>query len=300
MTEGEGEVKENAANRVDATCDEKLKEKFAPYAKKWALTDFDLISHSSQRIVWRCCSQTYGNTVLKMSEPSVLRTEYYTLRQYEGTRFCKVFEVDLDNGVLLLEDVVPGTSLRNECSLDKRIDVFCSLYKNLHMQPLHANVFPSYFDWVVRICEYMRRRENCVSLFHHISRARDICLELSLKYSQKQLLHGDLHHDNILLSQDGNYRIIDPKGVIGDPIFDVPRFILNEFTEERNEQLLKKINTIIDMLEQQLHIPNDSLRKCLYIETAMGMCWYVESGASATEYPMLLEQVQFAQSIMNG
>lgn len=65
------------------------------------------------------------------------------------------------------------------------------------------------------------------------------------------LLHGDFHHDNILLSNNGDYVIIDPKGVIGDPVFDIPRFILNEFGDEITTELYKKINGIIGFLEKK-------------------------------------------------
>ena len=34
------------------------------------------------------------------------------------------------------------------------------------------------------------------------------------------LIHGDSHPGNFLRSGDGSWRAIDPKGVIGDPLFD--------------------------------------------------------------------------------
>lgn len=111
--------------------------------------------------------------------------------------------------------------------------------------------------------------------------------------------HGDFHHDNILLSNGGEY-IIDPKGVIGDPVFDVPRFILNEFGDEITTELLKKINDIICTLEVKLHIPKDILKQCLYVETAMGNCWSLEDGSTPEEYTSLIKNVQFAETIMNS
>ena len=40
------------------------------------------------------------------------------------------------------------------------------------------------------------------------------------------LLHGDLHHDNILQNGD-EFIAIDPKGVIGSPSYEVCKFIIN-------------------------------------------------------------------------
>ncbi|GAA4111588.1 aminoglycoside phosphotransferase family protein [Aminobacter aganoensis] len=40
------------------------------------------------------------------------------------------------------------------------------------------------------------------------------------------VLHGDLHHDNILLGERG-WLVIDPKGLIGDPAFDAANLFYN-------------------------------------------------------------------------
>lgn len=45
----------------------------------------------------------------------------------------------------------------------------------------------------------------------------------SLLASQQTIkpLHGDLHHDNIIGSERGEWLAIDPQGLIGDPVYDV-------------------------------------------------------------------------------
>lgn len=41
-----------------------------------------------------------------------------------------------------------------------------------------------------------------------------------------RVLHGDLHHDNILLGERG-WLVIDPKGLLGDPAFDAANLFYN-------------------------------------------------------------------------
>lgn len=271
------------------------------YSNKWALTSFQFIPSYSANVVFKCYSEDYGDVVLKIGNPSnqEIITEFHTLNEYNGNRFCKVLEVDLHNGVILEECVQPGLPLRNEKSLDKRISVFCSLFHELHKAPERAGVYPTYTDWVSQITEYMSKRHDCSDLYLHMKNAKDLCSQISAMYSQKMLLHGDFHHDNILLDHTGDYIVIDPKGVIGDPVFDVPRFILNEFEDEISSDLYIKIKHVINSLEEKLHIPNIILKKCLYIETAMGACWSVESGETPDEFPKLLDNVAFAESIFN-
>ncbi|UVI33354.1 aminoglycoside phosphotransferase family protein [Paenibacillus spongiae] len=292
---------ENIINRFGIDFYKKVLRDVEGYAEKWSLTSIQFIPSYSANIVFTCYSDRFGSVVLKIGNPSFggIYTEFNTLCQYNGRRFCRVFAADIENGVILEECVQPGNPLRDESSLDKRLSVFCSLYKGLHISPAKSELFPTYTDWVSRITEYMNKRQDCKELVLYMKKAKEIYLSVSASYSQKMLLHGDFHHDNILLGRDGEYIIIDPKGVIGDPLFDVPRFILNEFGDERTTEVYKTINDIICSLEKNLNIPNDVLRKCLFVETAMGICWCVEDGSTAEEYPSLINDVAFAESLLN-
>ncbi|QGQ98138.1 aminoglycoside resistance protein [Paenibacillus psychroresistens] len=292
---------ENIINRFGRSFYGKVLRDIEVFADKWTLTSLQFIPSYSANLVFRCHSENYGSAVLKIGNSSSGETfkEFNTLSEYNGRRFCRVFDADIENGVMLEECVQPGNPLRDESSLDIRLSVFCSLFNGLHIMPTKAEIYPTYIEWVGRITEYMSKRQDCKELYLYMKKAKDICLSVSALYSQKMLLHGDFHHDNILLGKDGEYIIIDPKGVIGDPVFDVPRFILNEFGDEITPELYKKINYIIGILEQNLTIPNTILRQCLYVETAMGICWSVEDGATPEAYQSLLKEVAFADAILN-
>ncbi|TMV46282.1 aminoglycoside resistance protein [Paenibacillus mesophilus] len=293
---------EKICSRFGTNFYEKVLRNLAVYAEKWTLTSFQLIPSYSANVVFTCDSECFGKAVLKIGNPSfgAVVTEYNTLCQYNGKRFCKAFEADPENGVILEECVQPGTPLRDECSLADRLAVFCSLYKDLHIAPANAENYPTYTGWVGRITEYMSKRQDCKPLYGYMKKAEEICLSVSSSYRQKMLLHGDFHHDNILLGPHGEYKLIDPKGVIGDPVFDVPRFLLNEFGDEVTPDLYKKITDIINILQRSLNIPSDILKQCLYVETAMGVCWSVEGGSTPEEYPSLIQTVAFAEAIMKG
>ena len=45
--------------------------------------------------------------------------------------------------------------------------------------------------------------------------------------TKQVLLHGDLHYANILFSDTQGWLAIDPKGVIGEPEYDIPLPRLN-------------------------------------------------------------------------
>jgi len=68
---------------------------------------------------------------------------------------------------------------------------------------------------------YIKTCPDYIDLYNKMIEAEEICRQLWEKYTDRLLLHGDLYHDNILLGKNG-YCAIDPIGVIGDPVFNIP------------------------------------------------------------------------------
>ena len=266
------------------------------YANSWKLSQFELIKNGSESCVLKCLSKDYGKVILKMNKSvKVIEDEYNTLVEYNGRGFCRPYQADLVNGALLEEQIHPGTELRKVSSLDERLHIFCSIHQGLHIPSSKPTAYKSYLDWVTRITRYMASQKDYPELFDHMKIAESLCKQLFLQYPSVMLLHGDLHHDNILLNSNHGYTIIDPKGILGDPIFDVPRFILNEMEEDLNQELYDKINYIITSISKNLHIPIDVLKQCFFIEMAMAECWNVEDSQQAN-----INNVRFVKRILEN
>ena len=243
------------------------------YAILWHLSGLRQIDYNSVNHLFTCISAKHGPCILKIS-PRVNETitEHGMLTALDGNRLCKVYEADLVNGVLLIERITPGTPLREEPDLSTRLAIFCGLFPGLHQPPADKATYPTYMDWVSRIAAYTQTRIDYKDLSEKMTTAEEICRRLWEKYPRELLLHGDLHHDNILLGEHG-YHIIDPKGVIGDPVFDIPRFILNEADLDQGD----KFAYIIRVLAEKLGIPDVDIRLLFYVETCMANSWKVES-----------------------
>lgn len=271
------------------------------YSDKWSLSHIRLIPSYSANLVFTCYSDSFGEAILKIN-PSVsseFTGEYHALKEYGGKPYCRLFCGDR-KGVLLEERINPGTPLRDEPSLDKRLQVFSSLSQGLHKSPGTPGIYKTYTQWVLKITDYMNSIEDYRELALHMNRAKEIYLELSSVYNRNLLLHGDFHHDNILLEKDGNYRIIDPKGVMGDPLFDIPRFILNEFDEIITRDTYDKINYVVKQLSAAFDIPETAIRQALYVETAMGMSWCAEDGMKHDDYSLILKSMSLAEEILKA
>ena len=276
--------------------------KIEEYGAKWSLQNIRLKSHLSANLIFTCHSDQFGDAVLKIGYPDSpeIMTEVNALKEYDGGKFCEVYEEDIEAGIFLEQHIVPGIALRAEPSLDARLAVFCGSYQDLHICSKLKGVYPTYKQWIYRITDYMRNRQDCTDLYHKIEKAKTVFDTVSLDYNREYLLHGDFHHDNILQNGNGGYTIIDPKGVIGDPVFDIPRFILNEFDDEVTPALQSKVSYIITTLAERLHTPSHVLKQCLYVEMTMAVCWCAESGADPTELAKLMEKIELTEWIMES
>lgn len=125
--------------------------------------------------------------------------------------------------MLLLERADPGVSLRSyfpEKDNDA-IQITCECLKRLHPAPIPSDHhFPYINDWLIAL------DKNLSIPADYLHKARKLRDELIATSATPALLHGDLHHDNILQNSN-DWVVIDPKGVIGEPAYEVAAFIRN-------------------------------------------------------------------------
>ena len=275
-----------------------VRDGLARYGRRWGLRDLRFIPYYSVNCLFTACSGQYGDVVLKLGPvcPEML-TECAALRDFDGRGFCRLYEAEPEDGALLLERILPGTPLRAVKDRERRLELFCGVYRELPRLPMQEGRYPTYQGWAEKIAATMRRLPANPELSGAMQRARTVFGSLWDRYPQRILLHGDLHHDNILLSGEGGYRAIDPKGVIGDPLFSLARFLLNEpYGQEARP--LDFLQEDVEELAARLGYPAGDIARCFYVEAAMCSCWSVEDGAPVEEYPALEREVALAASLL--
>lgn len=266
---------------------------------KWGIEELSLIQSYSANLVFKGYSRLYGPIVMKFGRDyGEFSSEVAMLQSFNNEAVSKLFEVDHENMIFIMEAVEPGEELSTEKNMTLRLDAFSTLHKLLHQgeESVFAHNkqtydYRTYEEWVTRITMYIKNRNGWEEVASHMERAEKLFYELSESNSEMHLLHGDLHYYNILKGQKG-YKAIDPKGVIGDPLFDTPRYILNEFCDEEDDSKIDEtVTVVIDVISRSLGFEKNDLRKALYIEGTMAMCWNVESGADISEKDEILKTI---------
>ena len=281
---------------------DKVEKNMASLTAKWQIDELHLIDSFSASLVFKGMSKAYGPIVMKFGiHQNDFNSEVEALTFFGDKAACRLHDVDYENRVLLEEALDPGTTLFFEQNIEERLSAFCGLYKKLHSssgkyteyvqslsQPYRHS---SYTDWILNVTDYIDKQPSWEEVATHMKRAKAWYLEISEAYQDQSMLHGDFHYYNILKTHKG-YKTIDPKGVIGHPIFDIPRYVLNEFWDEKDvDKVDGVVEKVLATLSEALGYPKDLLSKLMYIEGAMAMCWCVEDGMHIHDKEAVLESL---------
>lgn len=248
---------------------------------RWSLTDIKPVYEHSTKAVYTAVSALYGPVILKIDlNHAQLASEHRMLSAMQGKHCCQVYDFDEEQGLLLEERILPGNVLRELEHLEERIDAFCQVFTALHPcdnpdanAPSHH---PTYLDWLTRIRTFSETHPIDGRLREMTGKAYDFCAYLFEKYPEHVLLHGDLHHDNMLLRTDGSYAMIDPKGVIGPAILDLPRFLLNELFPNMPAEPISHMEKAIRMISKKCGYPAEDVQKAFFMETVLANMWSVQ------------------------
>ncbi len=240
------------------------------YRKQWELSELEFKPEfSTNSLIFYAVSKQYGNVILKILLPDNFDKEIPTLILFQGENFCKLYEYSLEDKVYIMERIVPADTLYESAPRNERIKIAGEIFKELHKTDFPDRTFPTYIEWLEAGKEGTKNRKDCEGLYPYLDSAERMLADICQKYSRKLLLHGDLHHENILKNEKGSYTVIDPKGVTGDPIFDLSRFILDEFRDDLTSEPKDVIIDFVQKLGDSVGIPCEILLRCLYIETVI-------------------------------
>jgi streptomycin 6-kinase len=224
--------------------------------------------------------------VLKVGVPNrELRTEIEALRLYNGRSAVRLLDADPDEGILLLERLYPGEMLTTIMDDDEATRLAAQVMQTL-WRPLPADHnFPSVADWAGGMAELREEFGGGTGPFDIklVETAESLFTDLLASSSEPVLLHGDLHHYNILSAGDG-WRVIDPKGVAGEPAYEVGALLRNPFTIFDEPELKRITARRLDILAETLALDRERLRQWSLAQAVLSAWWSYEDGGDPADW----------------
>ncbi len=218
--------------------------------------------------------------------------EIAALRHWDGDGAVRVLEADQPAGVFLLERLSPG---REIITIDdaEATRIAARLMRRLWRPPPDSHEFPTLSDWGDAFRLLRERHDGGTGDLpaKAVERGEQLYFELVASQTQPIVLHGDLHHWNILSAQREPWLIIDPHGVVGEPAFEVGAWLRNPVGdpgEPHEERFLLNQLDPQAVLDHRLRIFADELRLdrqrlCNWgiAFATLSACWSDESSHTA-------------------
>jgi len=209
---------------------ERLPSIIAECERKWSLTAMVPFESLSYNYIVPAVRTDGTQVILKIGVPNPeLSTEIEALLVYDGCGSVKLLDVDRDRGALLLERLRPGTSLLSMTDDEEATHIAAQVMRQLWRPVPPDHPFPTVNRWaagLVRMRKYFGGTTGPMPEAL-VEKAERLSAELFDSVADSVLLHGDLHHENILSAERQPWLAIDPKGIVGEPAYEVGALLRN-------------------------------------------------------------------------
>jgi streptomycin 6-kinase len=224
------------------------------------------------------------NVVLKVANSRSDETRGARALSHFGTQAAvRVIETSED-GAVLLERAIPGTHLTQLVlnGQDERAsEVLCRVMAAIHTPPAPDAGFRSVEDWGRGFERYAA--SGCSTLPDaQVARAYQLFAALCRSQGERRLLHGDLHHDNVVFDTERGWLVIDPKGVVGEPAYEAGAALRNPQDDPRCLTDRHVIEKRVAAYARCLNAPHERIIGWAYAQAVLSAIWSVEDEEDPT------------------
>ncbi|MEJ0012024.1 MAG: aminoglycoside phosphotransferase family protein [Bauldia sp.] len=254
----------------------------AGYLERWQLTreGADEIASRTSHIYY----VRHGRepAVLKiLTDASDEATAPRWLRHFAGRGAARVIRED--RGAVLLRRATPGTPL-SELVADGRDEQATHILADTMLKLHHGRKppagWPTLLDWADGFARQRARPLHRRLPRRLLERGEAIFRELAGSQGKQFLLHGDLHHGNILADNAEGWLVVDPKGVVGESAHETAASIRNpaEFYPFQLDSVFMARRVAI--FAERLAVERERVLGWFVGQTVLSICWQIEDGES--------------------
>jgi len=256
--------------------------------QRWLLTVRPPFEPLSYNYVAPAIRADGTDVVLKLGIPNPeLLTEIEALRLFNGHGMVRLLDADPDQGVLLLERLKPGTPLSCLSDDGQATSIAAQVMRQLWRPAPSEHPFPTVAKWAVGLRRLREHFDGGCGPFPRalVEVAEAHFAELIGSMAEPVLLHGDLHHENILTAERQPWLALDPKGLVGEPAYEVGALLRNPIpqllAEPQPERVLARR---VSQLAEELGFDRERLLGWGVAQAVLSAWWSFEDHGHGWEW----------------
>jgi streptomycin 6-kinase len=221
--------------------------------------------------------------------------EARVLERIAGAGAVMLLDRDWELSALLLERAVPGLPLASRCAADdveateEAANVLQRIWRpapaSLRLPAVReqAHAFTRYHEAALGVDgvvppELVRLAEQ---VFHELVDSTD----------ERMLLHGDLHHGNVLSATRSRWLAIDPHGLVGERAYDCAALLYNPHHELRGTRdLERRLLERVDVLVRRLSLDRERVIAWGFTKAVLSELWAIEDHGGILKVPLRVAQ----------
>ncbi|MGI8927663.1 MAG: aminoglycoside phosphotransferase family protein [Tepidiformaceae bacterium] len=269
---------------------ERLPAIIAECEQRWDLRAGEPFAPLSYNYVTRARRADGTTVVLKAGFPCrELRTEVEALCHFGGRGSVLLLEADVELGAFVLEQLEPGNTLEVNEDEAAAMAAAAGVMRQLWHPPPAGHSFPSVADWGRGFERLRAAFDGGTGPYPEalVREAEDLYASLLASSAQPVVLHGDLHHGNILAAGRQPWLAIDPKGVTGEPAYEAGALLRNPrpglLSAPGARATLARRSAL---LSEELGIDRERLRGWSFAQAVLSAWWTYEDHGEPGQFAL--------------
>ena len=253
-----------------------LDERFAAHVRDWDVTVAEIRTTETSQL-------GFGT---RRDQPVVLKVirkenseEWRCGEVLEAFRGAGIIRpIEYAAGAVLLPRLLPGDDLASwsgDGRDEKATEIIASLLQRMSGTPTRLDRLRLVDDMQSEFARFRSGADGFIPP-HYVDRAQAMFSELCATQRNLRLLHGDLHHYNVLFDSGVGWVAIDPWGVVGETEFEIGPSLRNPLTllAQDPRVLERRLRTF----EAFVPLDADRALKWAFATTVLAILWPVEAG----------------------
>ena len=188
---------------------------------------------------------------------------------------------DHGKGALLIERLTPGTpltSVLDTCNDEEATRILADVIARMSPRA-PPDAVPGVQQWG-RAFDRYRASGHIAVPTHLLLEAQRIYAELCASQVCPRLLHGDLHHSNVLFDRERGWLAIDPKGVVGELEYEVGAALRNPYERPELFTARRTIEQRVECFARALNLNPARILAWGFAQAVLSAVWAVEDGVA--------------------